>query len=155
MAIRYDKLEDMLNKKGYKRTDLLGIISSRTLAKLNKNEVITTETIDKICLFLNCQPNDIMEVYVDPDIEFGFDFKKRIYIPNEDGNYTGMQRKLFKEMVKEEIISKESIEKWLKNDIFRKSYEYDEKYKNNIQQYLKDQKGGETFQPLLDKQHNT
>ena len=155
MAIRYDKLEDMLNKKGYKRTDLLGIISSRTLAKLNKNEVITTETIDKICLFLNCQPNDIMEVYVDPDIEFGFDFKKRIYIPNEDRNYTGMQRKLFKEMVKEEIISKESIEKWLKNDIFRKSYEYDEKYKNNIQQYLKDQKGGETFQPLLDKQHNT
>lgn len=129
MAIRYDKLENILSERGYKRTDLLNIISSKTLAKLNKNEVITTETIDKICLFLNCQPNDIMEVYVDPNIEFGFDFKKRIYIPNDDGNYTGVQRKLFREMVKEEIISKESIEKWSKDDIFRKSYEYEKSTK--------------------------
>ena len=59
--ITYRKLFALLAYKGMKKTDLLQIISSPTLAKLSKNEIIKTDIIDKICLFLNCQPGDIME----------------------------------------------------------------------------------------------
>ena len=59
--IIYRKLFALLAYKGMKKTDLLQIISSPTLAKLSKNETIKTDIIDKICLFLNCQPGDIME----------------------------------------------------------------------------------------------
>ena len=60
--IRYYKLFDLLNRNGMKKSDLRKIISSKTVAKLSKGENITTDVIDKICLFLNCQPSDIMEV---------------------------------------------------------------------------------------------
>lgn len=59
--IKYYKLFDLLNRKGMKKTDLLKIISSPTLAKLSKGDIIKTDIIDKICQFLNCQPGDIME----------------------------------------------------------------------------------------------
>ena len=61
MAIKYYKLFDLLARKEMKKTDLLEIISSPTLAKLTKGEIVTTEVIQKICDFLNCQPGDIME----------------------------------------------------------------------------------------------
>lgn len=59
--IKFYKLWDMLNRRGMKKTDLLQVISSPTLAKLTKSESITTEVIGKICKFLDCQPGDLME----------------------------------------------------------------------------------------------
>lgn len=59
--IKYYKLFDLLNRRGMKKTDLLKIISSPTLAKLSKGETIKTDIIDKICEYLNVQPGDIME----------------------------------------------------------------------------------------------
>ena len=59
--IRYYKLFDLLNRKGMKKTDLLDIISSPTLAKLSKGDIVTPEVIQKICDFLDCQPGEIME----------------------------------------------------------------------------------------------
>lgn len=59
--IKYYKLFDLINRKGMKKTDLLDIISSPTLAKLSKGDIVTTEIIQKICDFLKCQPGDIME----------------------------------------------------------------------------------------------
>ena len=59
--IKYYKLFDLLNRKGMKKTDLLKIISSPTLAKLSKGDTIKTDIIDKICQFLQCQPGDIMQ----------------------------------------------------------------------------------------------
>lgn len=59
--IKFYKLWDILNRRGMKKTDLLQVISSPTLAKLAKSESITTEVIGKICKFLNCQPGDLME----------------------------------------------------------------------------------------------
>lgn len=59
--IKYYKLFDLLTRRDMKKTDLLEIISSPTLAKLSKGESITTEVIQKICDFLECQPGDIME----------------------------------------------------------------------------------------------
>lgn len=60
--IKYNKLFALLAIKGMKKTDLLIIISAPTLAKLSKGETIKMDIVEKICLFLNCQPGDIMEV---------------------------------------------------------------------------------------------
>ena len=59
--MKYYKLFILLDKKGMKKTDLLKVISSVTLAKLGKGESVTTDILCKICDFLNCQPGDIME----------------------------------------------------------------------------------------------
>lgn len=61
MGLKYYRLWDLLNRKGMKKTDLLAITNSTTLARLGKNEDVSTKTIEKICEFLNCQPEDIME----------------------------------------------------------------------------------------------
>lgn len=63
--IKYYKLFILLDKKGMKRTDLLRIMSSVTLAKLGKGESVTTDVICRICNFLDCQPGDIMEYIKD------------------------------------------------------------------------------------------
>ncbi len=59
--LNFTKLWILLESRGMKRTDLKKVISSVTLAKLGKNEKISSDTIEKICGFLNCQPGDIME----------------------------------------------------------------------------------------------
>ena len=59
--MKYYKLFIIKKKKGMKRTDLLKIVSSVTLAKLGKGESVTTDILCKICEFLDCQPSDIME----------------------------------------------------------------------------------------------
>lgn len=59
--LNYTKLWLLLESKGMKRTDLKQIMSANTLAKLGKNEVVSSAVIEKICGFLNCQPGDIME----------------------------------------------------------------------------------------------
>ena len=56
MPLRYYRLFDLLARRGMKKTDLLQIISSPTLAKLSKGEPVNTEVICKICAFLDCQP---------------------------------------------------------------------------------------------------
>lgn len=59
--IKYYKLFDLLNRRDMNKSALLDIISSKTIAKLSKGENITTDVINKICEFLHCQPEDIME----------------------------------------------------------------------------------------------
>lgn len=63
--IKYYKLFDLINRREMKKTDLLKIMSSPTLAKLSKGETVKTDIIDRICLFLECQPGDIMECIKD------------------------------------------------------------------------------------------
>lgn len=67
MSIKYYKLFDLLNRRGMKKTDLLKMahLSSPTLAKLGKGDIITSEIIDRICMVLNVQPADIMEYIPD------------------------------------------------------------------------------------------
>ena len=65
----YTKLWLLLEKRGMKRTNLKEIMSSATLAKLGKNEPVSSTVIAKICDFLNCQPNDIMENVTKENIE--------------------------------------------------------------------------------------
>lgn len=63
MGIYYYKLFDLLNRRGLKKGDLMKManISSPTMAKLSKNEIIQTDIINRICQALNVQPNEIME----------------------------------------------------------------------------------------------
>lgn len=60
--IRYYKLFDLLNRRNMKKSDLRQILSPKTVAKLSKGEYLSGEAIEKICLFLGCQPGDIMEI---------------------------------------------------------------------------------------------
>ena len=64
MAISYKKLWKLLIDRDMKKTDLrkLAGISSSSLAKLGKDENVTTEVLVKICTALNCDTSDIMEI---------------------------------------------------------------------------------------------
>ena len=63
MVISYDKLWKILIDKKMKKVDLMRTakISSNALAHLSKDESVSVEVIGKICLALECTPNDIME----------------------------------------------------------------------------------------------
>jgi len=63
--LSFGKLWILLENRGMKKTDLKEIISGNTLAKLGKNETVSSAVIEKICAFLDCQPGDIMEYISD------------------------------------------------------------------------------------------
>lgn len=44
-------------------------ISTNALAKLGKNDRVTTDVLEKICLTLNCDVGDIMEIVDDVPTE--------------------------------------------------------------------------------------
>ncbi len=103
--INYNGLFDILERKNMKKTDLLEIVSSGTLAKLNKNQNIQTEIIDKICKFLNVQPGEIMEYYniceisliEETSILYKAGYKQIIKIdyPSENDEYSDITRSEF------------------------------------------------------------
>ena len=65
----YDKFFELLNKKGINKSDLRNYgFSPRVSVKLSKGEDISTNTLNRICKLLDCQPSDIME-YI-PDVEY-------------------------------------------------------------------------------------
>ncbi len=65
MAISYQRLKHLLLDRNLKLTDLKKMtgISSATLAKINKNEPISLETIEKICSFLDCEIQDVVQIH--------------------------------------------------------------------------------------------
>ena len=67
MSVSYNKLWKLLIDKNMKKVDLrtAANISSGTLAKLGKNESVTTDVLVRICHALNCDIGDIMEVLPD------------------------------------------------------------------------------------------
>ncbi len=86
--IRYYKLFDLLNRRHIKLSDLRNILSSATVAKLRKGAYISGEAIEKICLYLGCQPGDIMEVTHDEKESNGLKMytTDNIYEINDDEN---------------------------------------------------------------------
>lgn len=68
MSIIYDKLFLLLKSKSHSSNYWLrqNGFHSATAQKLKKNQTITTETVNRLCKVLKCQPNDIME-YVEDD----------------------------------------------------------------------------------------
>ena len=68
-VISYNKLWKLLIDRGLKRTDLKDMcgISSASIAKLGKNENVTTDVLVKICTALQCDIGDIMELTNESD----------------------------------------------------------------------------------------
>lgn len=64
MAISYNKLWKLLIDKKMTKTELrlAADISTSTLAKLGKNENVSTDMLVKICSALKCDIADIMEI---------------------------------------------------------------------------------------------
>jgi putative transcriptional regulator len=67
MAVSYKKLWKLLIDKDMKKKDLREAagISTSSMAKLGKNENVTTEVLVKICKALKCDIGDIMEIVDD------------------------------------------------------------------------------------------
>jgi len=67
MAVSYKKLWKLLIDKDMKRKDLREAagISTASMAKLGKNENVTTDVLVKICKALKCDISDIMEIVND------------------------------------------------------------------------------------------
>ena len=67
MKMSYNKLWKLLIDKQMKKSDLRkkSRYQSSSLAKLTKNENVTTEVLSKICQELNCDVSDIMEFIPD------------------------------------------------------------------------------------------
>lgn len=61
--ISYKPLMKKLIDKGIRKQELKdrAAISWSTMARLNTNQYVSLEVIDKICLVLDCQPGEIIE----------------------------------------------------------------------------------------------
>ena len=64
MAVSYNKLWKLLIDKNMKKKELgeAAGISNTLIAKLGKNENVTTDVLVKICTALKCDISDIMEI---------------------------------------------------------------------------------------------
>ena len=62
MKVNYDKLWKLLIDKNMKKTDLIPIagVSTNIVAKLNKGEYVSMDSLAKICKALNCDIGDIV-----------------------------------------------------------------------------------------------
>lgn len=71
MQVVYYRLFDKLKARGIMQKTLAKdlSLSESTMQRLRRDENVTTEAIGKICEYLQCQPNDIMEVIPDENIE--------------------------------------------------------------------------------------
>lgn len=67
MKVRYNNLFKLLIDKKMKKTDLAreAGLTPATLARLSKDEIVSMETIVKICECLNCRIEDVVELVPD------------------------------------------------------------------------------------------
>lgn len=70
MQVSYDKLWKMLIDKKMKRTDLKKVsgISSNVIAKMGRNEFISMDSLAKICVALQCNFGDLVDILIDENI---------------------------------------------------------------------------------------
>ena len=60
--IVYDRLWKTMSDKGISQYRLVtNGISHSTLARLKNNQTVNTDTLNKLCIILNCNVQDIME----------------------------------------------------------------------------------------------
>lgn len=61
MAFTYAPLFATLHIRKKKITDFVGKLSSRTIAKLSKDEPVSLQTLDILCSDLNCNIEDVIK----------------------------------------------------------------------------------------------
>ena len=71
MAVSYKKLWKLLIDLDMKKKDLQQAagISSALIAKMGRNENVSTDSLAKICMALHCDIGDIVEVVLTSDEE--------------------------------------------------------------------------------------
>lgn len=90
MYTSYEKLWMMLAERDIGKKDICSAtgISTRTMAKLSKNESVTTDTLSKICDVLGCDIGDIVTFSRDPIFVSPYDaFKKTGALVSETEYY--------------------------------------------------------------------
>lgn len=67
MAVKYDKLWAILKERNMMKTDLVRAakISTNAMAKLGRNEDVRVGILVKICGYLDCKIDDIMDIVPD------------------------------------------------------------------------------------------
>ena len=94
MYVTYNNLFKLLIDKGLNKTEFareVGI-SSNTLAKLSKNELVSLEVLVRICRQLDCSPRDVVQQELclpppEPPIKSGLErMKKRRPTHEKGGN---------------------------------------------------------------------
>ena len=87
MNVNYDKLWMLMAQRGISKTDICDAtgISTRTMAKLSKNESVTIDTLGKICEVLNCDISDIVSFSNEPSSIY--DAFKKNAIKNSETEY--------------------------------------------------------------------
>ena len=81
MVVSYKKLWKLLIDKDMKRKDLRKAtgISTASMAKLSKNENLTTDVLLRICDALKCDISDIMEISLDDADQSHNDENEKVY----------------------------------------------------------------------------
>ena len=69
MAVSYDKLWAILKEREMKKTDLVHAakISTNAMAKLGRNEDVRVGVLVKVCSYLDCKVDDIMDIVPDKE----------------------------------------------------------------------------------------
>ena len=69
MAVSYNKLWKLLIDKGWKRKDLEAYagVSHNVMTRLGKSQYIKMESLEKICIALQCNIEDVMEFIPDSE----------------------------------------------------------------------------------------
>lgn len=64
MAVQYNRLWKLLIDKKMKKSALteLADVSSSTIAKLNRDEYVSLEVLERICRALHCEIGDVVEL---------------------------------------------------------------------------------------------
>ena len=64
MAVSYKRLWKLLIDRDMKKDELCqkAGISTASITKMGRNGYVTTEVLDKICLALQCNIEDVMEI---------------------------------------------------------------------------------------------
>lgn len=64
MAVQYNRLWKLLIDKKMKKSALteLADVSSSTIAKLNRDEYVSLEVLERICRALSCDIGDVVEL---------------------------------------------------------------------------------------------
>jgi DNA-binding Xre family transcriptional regulator len=69
--ISYKPLQHTLIDKGVKKMELVKLVgmSNSTLSKLNNNEYVALEVLERICLALDCPIAEVVEILPNPKKE--------------------------------------------------------------------------------------
>ncbi len=67
--VSYKPLQHTLIDRSVKKMELVKMVgmSNSTLNKLNKNQYVALEVLERICLALDCSIEDVVKIEKDPD----------------------------------------------------------------------------------------